>query len=174
MNPELLPLALGANRLFVYTGYVLLAGTLTFWSLVWPEGRRDRKLVAMSIVGIALLTLSSIAEPMLDVFAGETTWEHVVSPIVGAALLLRLAALAAAAFFLVDIVRKCTRPSDAKTAYGVCDVPQSPRQRRACQRAGIPHRFGPRRWVERQPALCRVETEGRCLRRRAGVSVCGA
>ncbi|MGC1209031.1 MAG: hypothetical protein WA880_13860 [Ornithinimicrobium sp.] len=105
MNSEFLPLALGTNRLFIYAGYVMLAGTLTFWTLVWPEGRRDRKLITMSVAGIALLTFGSLLDPLLEVYAGNTTWTQFLTPIHGTALLLRFAGVAAAGFFLVDIVR---------------------------------------------------------------------
>ena len=39
MSPVLVEAALGLNRIVTYVGYVLLAGTFTFWSLVWPDGR---------------------------------------------------------------------------------------------------------------------------------------
>jgi hypothetical protein len=41
MTQDLIDLALGANRVLTYAGYVLIAGTLTFWSVVWPDGRRN-------------------------------------------------------------------------------------------------------------------------------------
>lgn len=104
MNPDLLPLLLGLNRVLIYTGYVLMAGTFTFWALVWPQGRKDRHLIQLSIAGIALLTISSIAGPMIDLWIAGMTWSEVFTPISAAALFVRLAALAAAAFFLVDII----------------------------------------------------------------------
>ncbi|MBW8172656.1 CopD family protein [Ornithinimicrobium sp. Arc0846-15] len=104
MNPDLLPLALGINRVILYSGYVLLAGTFTFWSLVWPQGRKDRHLLILSIAGIALTTIATVAGPMIDIWIAGMTWAEVFSPISAAALFVRLAALAAAAFFLVDIV----------------------------------------------------------------------
>lgn len=93
-------LAVGVDRLVVYVGYVLLAGTVTFWTLVWPEGRRDNKLVIMAVAGIVLLLVGSLVGPALAVFGGNQTWDGILTSISGVALLLRLIALAAAAFFL--------------------------------------------------------------------------
>lgn len=44
-------LMLGAERVLSYTGYVLLAGTITFWLLVWPNGRNLRRLVGLAMAG---------------------------------------------------------------------------------------------------------------------------
>ena len=63
MNRELVELALGANRVMTYAGYVLLAGTFTFWSLVWPEGRSDKRLVVLAVTGTGLLFLGTIGGP---------------------------------------------------------------------------------------------------------------
>ena len=63
MNRELVELALGANRVMLYAGYVLLAGTFTFWSLVWPEGRSDKRLVVLAVTGTGLLFLGTIGAP---------------------------------------------------------------------------------------------------------------
>lgn len=105
MNPDLLPVVLGANRVLLYAGYVALAGTLTFWLLVWPEGRQDRRLVGLTVVGTAATALASAAGPLLRVVWGGEGWGDVLTPVSAAALMVRMAALAAAAFFLVDIVR---------------------------------------------------------------------
>ena len=51
LNQDLVDLAVGANRVLTYGGYVLLAGTLTFWSGV-PTVR-----------GIAVLCCSQRPEP---------------------------------------------------------------------------------------------------------------
>lgn len=105
MNPELLPLALGFNRLLLYGGYVLLAGTLTFWVLVWPQGRHDQRLVTLTIIGIVTVAVTSVAGPMIEVYIGGTQSAQLLTPVMGAALLLRAAGLAGAAFFLTDILR---------------------------------------------------------------------
>ena len=105
MNHELVVVALSAARVVAYAGYVLLAGILTFWSLVWPEGRSDRRLVVLVVAGIALLLASTLGTPAIRMLIGGELTGDIFTPLGGAALMVRLAALAAAAFFLVDLVR---------------------------------------------------------------------
>lgn len=109
MNAELVELALGANRVLTYGGYVLLAGTLTFWTLVWPEGRRDRRLVTLAACGIAFMTVGTAGGPLIQAVLGLRPLGDILTPLSGAALLVRLAALVGMAFFLVDIVRSSIR-----------------------------------------------------------------
>ena len=72
MNQDLLDLALGANRVLTYAGYVLLAGTLTFWSVVWPDGRRNRRLVVLVVAGTAAMIIGTVAGPAIQlVFADK-------------------------------------------------------------------------------------------------------
>ncbi|MDQ2848583.1 MAG: CopD family protein [Actinomycetota bacterium] len=104
MSP-LLELALGAFRVVLYIGYVLLAGILTFWVLVWPEGSTERRLVLMTGLGTALMILSTIAGPALQLLFGAGSPGDAVTRLSGAALIVRLAALAFMGFFLVDLVR---------------------------------------------------------------------
>lgn len=104
MSP-LLELALGAFRVVLYIGYVLLAGILTFWVLVWPDGSTERRLVLMTGLGTALMILSTIAGPALQLLFGAGSPGDAVTPLSGAALIVRLAALAFMGFFLVDLVR---------------------------------------------------------------------
>ncbi|MGI8417224.1 MAG: CopD family protein [Nakamurella sp.] len=104
MSP-LLELALGAFRVVMYIGYVLLAGILTFWVLVWPDGSTERRLVQMTGLGTALMILSTIAGPALQLLFGAGSPGDAVTPLSGAALIVRLAALAFMGFFLVDLVR---------------------------------------------------------------------
>jgi hypothetical protein len=59
LNPELLQLVVGMNRILTYAGHVLLEGTLAFWALVWPEGRSDRRLVRLAAIGIALVIVGT-------------------------------------------------------------------------------------------------------------------
>ena len=104
MNRELVELALGANRVMMYAGYVLLAGTFTFWSLVWPEGRSDKRLVVLTVTGTGLLFLGTIGGPGIEMLFGAKLPGDVLTPLSGAALLVRLAALAGVAFLLTDLV----------------------------------------------------------------------
>ena len=103
---ELTDLALDVLRTVTYVGYVLLAGILVFWLLVWPggeprpsahrpRGRRhradDRRRRSP--------TRSSGSRSATSRSATSST------PTTGTALMVRLAALSAAAFFLPDLVR---------------------------------------------------------------------
>jgi putative copper export protein len=105
MNSPLLELALGVNRVVLYSGYVLLAGTLTFWTLVWPDGQVDRRLVLMTWVGTALMTVATVTDLVIGMLIGGRIYSDVVTPLSGAALIVRLAGLAFMAFFLVDVAR---------------------------------------------------------------------
>ena len=99
MNHDLL---LAANQLLGNAGYVALAGALTFWSLVWPAGHGDRRLFALAMTGTALLAVSTVAAFGLQQPGPPPV--GVLSPLAGAALLVRLAALAAITFLLVDVL----------------------------------------------------------------------
>lgn len=104
MIQDLVDLALGANRVLTYAGYVLLAGTLTFWSVVWPDGRRNRRLVVLALTGTAAMIIGTLSSPLIQLIFGDRLLGDVVSPLGGAAQLVRLAALVAAMFFLPDII----------------------------------------------------------------------
>ena len=104
MIHDLVDLALGANRVLTYAGYVLLAGTLTFWSVVWPDGRRNRRLVVLALTGIAAMIMGTLAGPAVQLVFGGRLVGDIISPLGGAAQLVRLAALVAAMFFLPDII----------------------------------------------------------------------
>ena len=73
MSPVLVEAALGLNRIVTYVGYVLLAGTFTFWSLVWPDGRADRRLVRLAVIGTSLLALGTLADPAIRLALGGAT-----------------------------------------------------------------------------------------------------
>jgi putative copper export protein len=104
MTQDLINLAIGANRILTYAGYVLLAGTLTFWSVVWPAGRRNRRLVILALGGTAAMIIGTLAGPAIQMIFGERLLGDIVTPLGGAAQLIRLAALVAAMFFLPDII----------------------------------------------------------------------
>ncbi len=104
MNQDLLDLALGANRIVTYAGYVLLAGTLTFWSVVWPDGRRNGRLVVLALAGVAAMIIGTLAGPAIQLIFSDHLMGDIVTPLGGAAQLVRLAALVAAMFFLPDII----------------------------------------------------------------------
>jgi putative copper export protein len=104
MIQDLSDLALGANRVLSYAGYVLLAGTLTFWSVVWPDGRRNRRLIALTLAGIAAMIIGTLAGPAIQLIFGDRLLGDIITPLGGAAQLGRLAALVAAMCFLPDII----------------------------------------------------------------------
>jgi len=70
LNQDLVDLALGANRVLTYGGFVLLAGTLTFWSVVWPDGRRNHRLVVLAVAGTAAMIIGTLAGPAIQLIFG--------------------------------------------------------------------------------------------------------
>lgn len=95
----------GGLRVLVYGGYVLVAGTGMFWALAWPDGVHSRRLTRLAAAGITLLgfgTVAGVVAPM--VLAGRHLGEA-VDGLTGTWLIIRLAVLAFAAFFLVDLRR---------------------------------------------------------------------
>lgn len=104
MIQDLGDLVLGANRVLSYAGYVLLAGTLTFWSVVWPDGRRNRRLIALTLAGTAAMIIGTLAGPAIQLIFGDRLLGDIITPLGGAAQLGRLAALVAAMCFLPDII----------------------------------------------------------------------
>jgi copper transport protein len=104
MTTEPLAALLMVLRITGYAGFVLWAGPLIFWTLVWPTGRQHRRLLWLSGVGAVLLILTSIAEPATRLIAAGQPLDEVAPPLVGAAVLLRLAILVGSLFYLVDLV----------------------------------------------------------------------
>jgi LPXTG-site transpeptidase (sortase) family protein len=92
----------------VYLGYVLLAGTGTFWAFVWPDGQAVRRLRMMAVIGLALIGLGTIAEALIDWLAPVRALDEVADES-GTWLLVRLAALAGAGFFGAEVLRRPVR-----------------------------------------------------------------
>lgn len=103
MSVEPLALVLALLRVAGYAGFVLWAGPLVFWSLVWPDGHRHPRLFRLAVAGAVVLLAGSVAEPVLRLSGGQGLSE-VAPPLVGAAALVRLAVLVGSLFFLVDLV----------------------------------------------------------------------
>ncbi len=104
MNPAAFQTVLALDRLVGYAGFVLWAGTLTFWSLIWPRGHGDRRLFSVALVGAGLLTAATVAEPLIRLGLGGQRLAEFAPPLAGAAVLVRLAVLVASVFFLVDLI----------------------------------------------------------------------
>lgn len=104
MSETTLAIALSAIRIVTYSGFVLIAGTLVFLSIVLPQGRRIRRLVLLGAAGIALLAVGTVAGPLVEAAAHDVT--DATGRLSGAAAVLRLAVLAGLAFFLPDLVRR--------------------------------------------------------------------
>src|SRR5215218_7997789 len=83
MIQDLVDLALGANRVLTYAGYVLLAGTLTFWSVVWPDGRRNRRLVMLALAGTTAMIIGTLAGPAIQLIFGGRLLGDIVTPLGG-------------------------------------------------------------------------------------------
>ncbi len=88
-----------------WTGYVLLTGVLTFWLVVWPHGSNDRRLVALAVTGTGLLVVATLGDPLVRLGSGERLAD-VLEPQAASALLVRLAGVSAAVFFLPDLLRR--------------------------------------------------------------------
>jgi putative copper export protein len=104
MTRDLINLALGANRVLTYAGYVLLAGTLVFWSVVWPDGRRNPRLVLLTLTGTAAMIIGTLAGPAIQLIFGGRLLGDIATQLGGAAELARLAALIGTMFFLPDMI----------------------------------------------------------------------
>jgi LPXTG-site transpeptidase (sortase) family protein len=93
----------------VCLGYVLLAGMGTFWAVVWPEGQDVRRLRGLAIAGLALIGLGTVVEALAGMLVKEYPRGETVTDESGTWLLVRLAALAIAGFFGVELLSRPVR-----------------------------------------------------------------
>lgn len=108
MDAPVLALLAASVSFVVYLGYVLLAGTGTFWAVVWPDGQAVRRLRMMAVVGLALIGLGTIADAVIDWLAPGRVLGEVAAES-GTWLLVRLAVLAGAGFFGAEVLRRPVR-----------------------------------------------------------------
>jgi copper transport protein len=104
MEAQLADLLIGANRVVLYAGFVLVAGTFSFWVLVWPEGRHNRQQLLLVDLGLVLLAATTIIGPALTVVIAREAPFEVLSREVGASALLRLAVLATTFAYYDELV----------------------------------------------------------------------
>ena len=109
MDPAALAIIAATVWFVVYLGYILVAGMGTFWAIVWPEGQAVRRLRGVAAVGIALIGLGTVAGALVDLLLGEYPREETAASESGTWLLVRLAVLAAAGFFGVELLRHPVR-----------------------------------------------------------------
>ncbi len=103
MDVGAVDLAVAAARVVAYSGFVMLAGTLMFWVLVWPSGSRQRRLVLLALGGSLLVFLATVAEPLLRLMLdGDPA--SALPPVEGTALIVRVALLACLAGFFTDLL----------------------------------------------------------------------
>ena len=108
MDAPVLALLAASVSFVIYLGYVLLAGTGTFWAVVWPDGQAVRRLRMMAVVGLALIGLGTIADAVIDWLAPGRVLGEVAAES-GTWLLVRLAVLAGAGFFGAEVLRRPVR-----------------------------------------------------------------
>ena len=161
MTTEPMSALLIALRVAGYVGFVLWAGPLVFWTLVWPAGHRHRRLLRLSGAGAILLILTTIAEPAIRLTAGGQPLDEVAPPLAGAAVLFRLAILVGSLFYLVDLVEGAVVGSRRAVALAAIVVV-------AATVAVQPIALGQARSAARRPGHVRPPAGDRCLAGRPG------
>ena len=108
MDGPMADVLVGAGRVLLYVGFVLLAGTLSFWALVWSEGRHDRRQRLLVDEGMLLLAVATVIGPTITVLVSDVPPVDSLSGEAGAAALLRLAVIAVVAAWLPELVDQPT------------------------------------------------------------------
>ena len=99
--------ALGFLRVLQDIGFILYAGTMIFWVLVWPQVQLPARLVRLVAIGIAVLIITTVDRPALHLADGGLPLDQLTGA-AGAIMIIQLAALVGSAFFLPDLVRSTT------------------------------------------------------------------
>jgi putative copper export protein len=109
VNDTELAFAVSAIRISTYAGFVLVAGTLTFLAIVWPQGRRDRLLIRLVAGGAGLLAVATVVGPLVEAYAYDVSVAEAVGRLFGAAALVRLAVLVLVVSLLPDLMARDIR-----------------------------------------------------------------
>jgi copper transport protein len=103
MSPSQLDLVTSALRVLVYAGYAMVAGTLVFWALVWPEGQADQRLRRLLRDGVVVCAVASVLLVLVPWSAHGGGFLQAVPREDGVAVLVRVAVLVGLAGFLSDL-----------------------------------------------------------------------
>lgn len=121
MNPLTIDALMGANRVLLYGGFVLFAGTLSFWVLVWPDGHADHRQRRLVGIGLGLTAVTTVLGPLLQwAEGGGRSFVDVVSREVLVSALVRLAVVAVVAAGFGSLVGR--RTSGRRRAAGAAAV----------------------------------------------------
>lgn len=103
LSHDVVQLLFGIHRLVFYAGYILLAGTLSFWVLVWPDGHRDERLRGLAGMGAVLVLACTVLSPILLVGLDGRPLAAAVDPLTVVAGVLRIAGLVGAGVLLHSV-----------------------------------------------------------------------
>ncbi|HET7475300.1 MAG TPA: CopD family protein [Dermatophilaceae bacterium] len=109
LSPDFAVVEVLAVRWLGYLGLVMLLGTALFVSWIWPDGRSDRVLSRLLVVGGALSAVSTVALPLVSGAPGSTAWEGALAGRAGAMALGRLALFVLAVGFGPNVVSTARR-----------------------------------------------------------------
>lgn len=104
MDGPVADVLVGATRVLLYVGFVLLAGTLSFWVLVWSEGRYNRHQLRLVDDGMVLLATATVLGPVVTALVSGEPPAESISREAGGAALVRLAIIAVIAAWLPELV----------------------------------------------------------------------
>ena len=106
MSDTTYAILLSITRVADYIGFVLVAGLLMFLSVVWPQGRRDGRLVRLIVIGVALVAIGAIGGPLVEAARYDVGVFDALGRVALAAAFIRLAVAAAVLMYLPDIVAR--------------------------------------------------------------------
>jgi len=110
---------LGVLRLGGYVGYVLVAGTIAFASLIWPDGFRDRLLARVGATGAVVALLTTVGTPVVQAWARLTSLLEVSGRTDAVAALIRSATLVLILTLLPELTGQHAVGAGPRIAAGV-------------------------------------------------------